>query len=199
MRDSDLMSQLFLLGRFLFRGLQLFFTACFGDISHGFWPSKCLECFMESPLYSMFDRLIKHKRQKRNSRKAKLYLIVIADHTNLHSEFTYPYRSISPDHWVLGIFQRLARISNNAMDCECRQTHTGHALKHCPLQHNGPIVLNSRHAANFWSGFLTIQSIVACIRYACRNYSWRPGMNNALVPKVCFVSFMANITDEIYP
>lgn len=57
---------------------------------------------------------------------------------------TYPNRPPRSDRRVLRIPQRLPTIPHNTMDRKRRQAHTRHTLKHRPLRHHSPIILNHR-------------------------------------------------------
>ena len=58
---------------------------------------------------------------------------------------TNPDRPIRPYSLILRIFQRLPRMLHNTVNRERRQPHTRNPLKHGPLRHHSPIILNCRY------------------------------------------------------
>lgn len=58
---------------------------------------------------------------------------------------TNPDRPIRPYSLILRILQRLPRMLHNTVNRERRQPHTRNPLKHGPLRHDSPIILNRRY------------------------------------------------------
>lgn len=86
------------------------------------------------------------------------------------------------------------------MDRKSRQPHTRQALKHGPLRHHAPIILNRRHMPRMERPRRARYGmILPRIRRADGGDARFARVENALVAEVGFVAFVANVADEVGP
>ena len=153
------------------------------------FPSNQLEGVVERPFHSLLHGLVEHERKERDGHETELHItnkLATSFVTKNHS--TYPNRPPSPQSNVLDILQRPPTIPHNTMYRKSRQAHTRQALKHRPLRRYRPIVLQRRHPS--------------LRRHRSRppnRWSLVGPLPDALVARVGFVPFVADVADEIGP
>ena len=111
---------------------------------------------------------------------------------------TYPDWTPDPQRGVFDVLHGAARVSDNAVDCEGRQTHTRYALKHCSLHHHRPVILEGRDVSVLGHGRDHIRRHLGT-RASGLHDSFGAGMEQPLVPTICFVSLVAHISYQVCP
>ena len=79
------------------------------------------------------------------------------------------------------------------MDRESGQAHRGQALEDSALSHHGPVVFNGWNFANGQTGARDR------IHRGQRFLIHRLRMTSLLVPQICFISFVPDVSDQVRP
>lgn len=106
------------------------------------------EGIVEDPFGRDLNWVVEHVWEERNSSNTELEPISFLTSISMHESGTYANGTPRPQPRILDVLLGiLSRVPHDAVDGECRQSHTRHALEYGSLRGDGSPVLDSGHAA----------------------------------------------------
>lgn len=116
---------------------------------------------------------------------------------------TYPYRTPRPQPSILNILHSPPGIPYDTMYSKSRQAHTRNTLKHRPLYHHGPVILNRRYMSTLLRlcnlprrHIIIVRRPRTCSLLLEHFSTW---VQQPLVPTIRLVSLMPDVANQIGP